>query len=237
MHNDRKQVFLFFPTLFLCDVKTTEVSFQCTLRSQPPKNQRVFPAAGPRSKSQPRASYQRPENEKTNRLVKTRFTWEPQSITVQSDSFAGLTNHVSTRPDKHSEEEIVQDIIKPAEQRLNCTVTGGSMVKETTLVEHHFDIQREWSRCGQLFRHALNKFKEYAPATCDTAYTLVDADVTLHEAQERIDVNSAGFSGRETYLEQHFRETEAFGADCDDVLVWERPNFPQSMLALCRSQG
>ena len=26
-------------------------------------------------------------------LVKTRFTWEPQSFTVQSDSLAGLTNH------------------------------------------------------------------------------------------------------------------------------------------------
>ena len=53
---------------------------------------------------------------------------------------------------------------------------------------------------------------EHARATCDTAYTLADADVTLHEAQERIDVNSAGFSGRETYLEQYFRETEAFRA-------------------------
>ena len=31
---------------------------------------------------------------------KTRFTWEPQSVMVQSDSFAGLTNQVSTRPDK-----------------------------------------------------------------------------------------------------------------------------------------
>ena len=115
--------------LFLFGVKTTEVSFQCTRRSHPPKNQRVFLVAGPRSKSQPRASYQRPENGKKNRLVETRFTWEPQSITVQSDSFAGLTNHVSMRPDKHCEEEVVQDIMKPAEQRLNCTVTGGSTVK------------------------------------------------------------------------------------------------------------
>ena len=176
--------------LFLFDVKTTEVSFQCSRRRQPPTTQRVFLADGPRSESQPRAWYQRPQKEKKNSLVKTRFTWEPQSITVQSDSFAGLTNHVSTRSDKHSEEEIVQDIMKPAEQRLNCTVTGGSMVKQTTLVEHHFDIQRAWSRCGQFFRHALNKFKEHGRATCDTAYTLVDADVTLHEAQERIDVNS-----------------------------------------------
>ena len=68
---------------------------------------------------------------------------------------------------------------------------------------------------------AQYKFKEHARATHDTAYTLVDADVTLHEAQERIVVNSAGFSGRETYLDQYFRETEAFGADCDDVFVWE----------------
>ena len=118
---------------------------------------------------------------------------------------------------RQSEEETVQDIMKPAEQRLNCTVTGGSMVKLTTLVEHHFDMQREWSRCGQLFRHALNKFQEHARATCDKAYTLVDDDVTLHEAQARIVVNSVGFTGRETYLEQYFRETEAFGADCDDV--------------------
>ena len=92
-------------TLFLFDVKTTEVSFECTRRSHPPKNRRVFLAAGPRSKSQPRASYQRPENEKKNRLLKTLFTWEPQSFTVQSDSFAGLTDHVPMRPDTHSEEK------------------------------------------------------------------------------------------------------------------------------------
>ena len=29
----------------------------------------------------------------TSLKVKTRFTWEPQSVTVQSDSLAGLTNH------------------------------------------------------------------------------------------------------------------------------------------------
>ena len=75
----------------------------------------------------------------------------------------------------------------------------------------------EWSRRGQHFHHVLDKFKEHARATCD-AYTLVDADVTLHEAQERI-VNSAGFSSRESYLEQYFRETKAFGADFDDVFV------------------
>ena len=74
---------------------------------------------------------------------------------------------------------------------------------------------------SQLFRHALNKFKEHARTTCDMAYILADADVTLHEAQERIVVNSAGFSGRETYLEQYFREIEAFGADCDNFFVWE----------------
>ena len=45
---------------------------------------------------------QRPENSFT-RQEKSRFTWEPQSVVVQSDSFAGLTNHVSTRSDKLSE--------------------------------------------------------------------------------------------------------------------------------------
>ena len=58
-------------------------------------------------------------------------------------------------------------------------------------MEHHFDLQREWSRCGQLFRQALTKFKEHARATCDTAYTLVDADVTLLEAQEKIVASQA----------------------------------------------
>ena len=48
-------------------------------------------------------------HDKKNRLVKTRFTWEPQSVIVQSDSFAGLTNQVSTRSDKLSEEKIVQN--------------------------------------------------------------------------------------------------------------------------------
>ena len=42
-----------------------------------------------------------------------------------------------------------------------------------------------------------------------------------NEAQDRIVVNSAGSSSRETYLEQYFRETEAFSADCDVVFVWE----------------
>ena len=32
-------------------------------------------------------------------------------------------------------------------------------------------------------------------------------------------MDSAGFLGRETCLEQYFRETEASGADCDDVSV------------------
>ena len=64
------------------------------------------------------------------------------------------------------------------------------------------------------------------------AYTLADADVTLHEAQERTVVNSAGFSGRETHLEKYFRETEAFGADCDDdVFVWEHVGLLLSELS------
>ena len=36
-------------------------------------------------------------HDKKNHPVKTRFTWESHSIIVRSDSFAGLTNHVSTR--------------------------------------------------------------------------------------------------------------------------------------------
>ena len=50
---------------------------------------------------------------------------------------------------------------------------------------------------------------------------LADVSVTLHEAQVRSVVDSAVFSGRETCLEECFRETEAFGADCVDVSVWE----------------
>ena len=42
-----------------------------------------------------------------------------------------------------------------------------------------------------------------------------------NEAQERSVVSSAGSSSRETYLEQYFREMEAFSADCDDVFVSE----------------
>ena len=40
-----------------------------------------------------------------------------KSVIVQSDSFAGLTNHVSTRSDQHSEEEIERVIMKPDERR------------------------------------------------------------------------------------------------------------------------
>ena len=74
---------------------------------------------------------------------------------------------------------------------------------------------------------------EHACATCDTAYTFVDADVTIHETQESMDVNSTGFSGRETYLEQYFREAEAFGA-------WEHVSLIivstfRKQCSLCRS--
>ena len=40
------------------------------------------------------------DSERKTAWSKTRFTWEPQSVMVQSESFAGLTIHVSTRPDK-----------------------------------------------------------------------------------------------------------------------------------------
>ena len=112
--------------LFLFDVKTAEVSFHCTRRSHPPKNQRVFLAAKPRSESQPRASCQRPENVKKNRLVKTRFTWEAQ-LKCNQDSFAGLTSIETMRPDtvKRKSSETSRNPLN----RLNCTVTGGSMVK------------------------------------------------------------------------------------------------------------
>ena len=60
-----------------------------------------------------------------------------------------------------------------------------------------------------------------------------------NEAQERIVVRFRWLlKQRELILEQHFRETEAFSADCDDVFVSEHvglnicPNFPRSMLAL-----
>ena len=71
VHNGREYVLLSFPVidksinnlpLFLFDVNmkvlyTIEASFQCARRNQPPKNRRVFLAAGPRSNSQPRASW------------------------------------------------------------------------------------------------------------------------------------------------------------------------------------
>ena len=75
--------------LFLFDVNinvlyTTEASFQCTRRNRPPKNQRVFVAAGPRSKK-PATSIvvdvlKNLHTTRKTRLVKTRFTWEPQSV-------------------------------------------------------------------------------------------------------------------------------------------------------------
>ena len=133
VHNDREYVLLSFPSstrsinnlpLFLFDVNmkvlyTIEASFQCTRRNEP-TNRRVFLAADPRFKK-PATSIV-VNDDKKNRLDKTLFTWEQQSVAVQSDSFAGLTNHVSTRSDKLSEEKIVQDIVKPAEQRLNSTI-------------------------------------------------------------------------------------------------------------------
>ena len=92
-------------------------------------------------------------HDKKNRLVKTRFTWEPQSVIVQSDSFAGLTNQVSTRSDKLSEEKIVQNRETP--QRSNKQLWWSN----------HLNLQREWSRRGQLSRHALNNFRKHERAT------------------------------------------------------------------------
>ena len=51
------------------------------------------------------------------------------------------------------------------------------------------------------------------------AYKLADVDMTLHEAQKRSVVDSAGFLGRDLCLEQYFPETEAFDSDCDEVFV------------------
>ena len=53
------------------------------------------------------------------------------------------------------------------------------------------------------------------------SYKFADVDVTLREPQETSNMDSAGFLNREFYLEQYFREAEAFGADCSDVFVWE----------------
>ena len=74
VQNGRECVFALFSVidksinnlpLFLFDVNmkvlyTIEASFQCTRRNQSPKNRRVFLGAGPRSKSQPRASWSTP---------------------------------------------------------------------------------------------------------------------------------------------------------------------------------
>ena len=97
--------------------------------SQPTtENRRVFLAAGPRSK--------KPATSIVVNFLKTLTRQEkpPGQNTLHvgaavSCCAISLTNHVSTRQDKHSEEKIVQDIMKHAEQRLNCTVAGGSTVK------------------------------------------------------------------------------------------------------------
>ena len=48
-----------------------------------------FPPSPKKKKDKEKASVK----VSTSLLVKTRFTWEPQSVTVQSNSLAGLTNH------------------------------------------------------------------------------------------------------------------------------------------------
>ena len=57
---------------------------------------------------------------RSSKLLVSIFYWRSvtrkQSVIVQSDSFADLTNHVSTRSDQLSEEKIIRDIMKPAEQ-------------------------------------------------------------------------------------------------------------------------
>ena len=82
--------------------------------------------------------------------------------------------------------------MKPAEQRLNCTVACGSTIKATILVEQPLD-------------------------NMTLTYKLADVDVTLHEPQKKSVVDSAGFLRRDLCLEQYFRETEALDAVCDEV--------------------
>ena len=50
---------------------------------------------------------------------------------------------------------------------------------------------------------------------------LADVSVTFNDDLERSVGDSASFFTDGNRLEQHLRETETFGADSDDVSVWE----------------
>ena len=73
------------------------------------------------------------------------------------------------------------------------------------------NLQRQWSRRGQLSRHALNHFRKHERPL---------DNMTLANKEGSV-VDSAGFLRRDICPEQNFRETEAFDADCDEVFVRE----------------
>merc|ERR1712135_180095 len=86
------------------------------------------------------------------------------------------------------------------------------------------DLHRGWDQRRQFLRHALTNPLEHGRAAWQHdigVQILADVNVALHDALERSVVDPTGFFTDETWLEQHFCATETFGADSDDVSVWE----------------
>ena len=82
-------------------------------------------------------------------------------------------------------------------------------------------------KCRQFLRHTLTGLLEHGRAILqhDIGVQLfADVNVTLHVALERSAVESAGFCTSETWLEQYLHASETFGANNDDVFVWELLN-------------
>ena len=103
--------------LFLIDVKNDRsfpFNVLVAVTHCKKKKQRVFPGCRASFK---KASHEHRinvlENEKKNRLAKnTLHVGAAVQSQCNQDSCAGLTNHVTMRPDEHSEEEVVQDLRK-----------------------------------------------------------------------------------------------------------------------------
>ena len=82
---------------------------------------------------------------------------------------------------------------------------------------NHLDLHRGWSQRRQLLRHALNNLLE----TWSCRLTARHWRTTHCGCKRRRSVeDSTGFNANETGW-KNTRETETFGADSDDVSVWE----------------
>merc|ERR1711904_160567 len=89
---------------------------------------------------------------------------------------------------------------------------------------HHLDLHCGWSKCCQLFCHALSNALEHGGTSGKNDVCIkvfANIHIALHDGLECGVMDTTGLFPNEAWLEENFRAAEALIANCDDVAIWK----------------